>query len=95
MKVSIMDYDGEQTNVKLDIDKVERIVVEIVTGDEILQVYYQDGTCSYFESSDCRMADYYDYSYTLYDTSRGINLFNNPRWLNRKNSYDFKPMEEQ
>ena len=54
--------------------------VNVVTGDEILNVTYKDGSEKRFDSSDDRTRDFYDGNYELYNTETEpeINELENP-----------------
>ena len=82
----ILDYNNERTNLSIDLTKVDEITVTILTGDEVIDILYLDGTSDHYDSSDARITDYYDGSYVPYSIRRGINYYND--WLERKDSYD-------
>lgn len=65
-KVFIRDYTDHKTEVAIkDFEKVLRLDVEIITGDEVLTVTYKDGAKISFDSCDRRISDYYDANYEL------------------------------
>lgn len=64
------------------------IRIEVISGDEIAFVTYDDNTVEIFDSSDCRIMDYFDYEYILYDEERDINIYD--FWVTRRNSYDME-----
>lgn len=62
-------------------------------GDEILEVFYKNGESKAFDSCDgTRVIDFYDGGYVVY-MPRATNLFENEKWVNRKDSYDKSWME--
>lgn len=87
--LKIIDYSGNKVKTTIDLNKLEdiqRIEIEVVTGDEICRVQYKDGKREKFDSSNCRMTDYYDGEYTLYDVIDNTNLID--KFLKRTSSYD-------
>ena len=86
MLIKILDYKNSVTEVDVgDIKDIRSMVVDVVTGDEILKVTYKDGTFKTFDSSNDRTRNFYDGNYELYNTDiePEINELENPRWLNR------------
>lgn len=86
----LMDFEDNKvdTGVSLDpknLNRINSIVIEVLTGDEIAYVRYSDGTSKKFDSCSTRRKDYKDGLYTLYDRRDGINLI--PQFLKRENSY--------
>lgn len=66
MIFNIYDFNGRATEVDT-FDKVIRdIFVQVISGDEVVTVDYDDGTSKTFDSSNNRMVDYVDGSYILY-----------------------------
>lgn len=87
--ITIMDFDNEKTKIKIDnFEDVVRMNIEVVTGDEILYVLKKDYTQEEYDSGKCRMIDFCDGGYTIYDTINNINFID--AWNKRKNSYDHK-----
>ena len=67
--LKIIDYNGELTDTGVDLDKLDdilRIDIDIVTGDEIATVIYKNGERERYDSSNCRLQDFYDWGYCLY-----------------------------
>jgi len=84
MKIKILDYRNRPTEVDVgELKDIEKIFVEVGTGDEILNVVHKDGTTARFDSSKDRTRYFYDGWYDVYDEKRGINIINDPEWLNR------------
>lgn len=87
--LEIIDYSGDKVKTTIDLNKLEeiqRIEIEVVTGDEICRVQYKNGKKEKFDSSKCRMSDFYDGEYTLYDVIDNTNLID--KFLKRTSSYD-------
>lgn len=65
-RVLLRDYmDRKIQAVITDFEKVELIGVLIITGDEILVVRYKDEHTEWIDSSDDRIANYFDGLYEL------------------------------
>lgn len=88
----IMDFANRKTKVPdIDLDHlgaISNITIMVVTGDEIAHIIWANGEEEVFDSSNERLVDYYDGSYTLYDAYARIDCIE--RFLNRKNSYWFQ-----
>ena len=64
--ISIRDFAGNKSSFILGNSKdVKEIWVEIITGDEVVTVYYEDGTHKTFDSSMTRVHNYFDTAYEL------------------------------
>lgn len=95
MKLNLMNYDGEMFDVEID-GEVEQIFVEVVTGDEILEVLYKDKEGKIcrekFDSADFadnpRMMDFDDGEYE-------VPLDKVEKWMTRRNPYDMRWDEEE
>ena len=88
MTIKILDYKDRVKEVDVgELKDIRKMVVEVVTGDEILIVVYKDNTTKIFDSSDDRTRDYYDGDYVLYNTETEpeIDELDNPEWLSRTN----------
>ena len=93
--LEIMDYKNNKVKTEIDLDKldkIQKIEIKVITGDEICKVKYKNGKEEIFDSSNSRMNSFYDYEYTLYDALTGKNLIN--KFLERKDSYYMGRMEE-
>ena len=91
MKLKLVDYEGNVMWVKIgNIEDIASIKIKVVTGDEIATVLYKDYTEGRFDTGCCRMADFYDGCYEIYDfrLPRNKNLLYNEEWLISNNSYD-------
>ena len=85
--LKIMDYNGELTDTGVSLDKLEdilRIDIDVVTGDEIATVIYKNGKRERYDSSNCRLHDFYDCGYCLY----GPNENRLVEFERRTSSYD-------
>lgn len=82
----ILDYKNKCMNLPIDLTKVDEIMVTILTGDEVVDILYLDGTSDHYDSSEERYTSYFDGSYIPYSIRRGIDYYND--WLKREDSYD-------
>ena len=90
MKLTLLDYQANKTTFDIgDIDQIEKIKIVVITGDEIAHVIYKDGSEDNFDSCDCRITDYHDGAYKIYDSKKENNLLFDDGWLERKDSYDY------
>ena len=88
MELTLLNYKGDKTVVDIgNIEDIARMDIEIVTGDEMLEVIRKDFT-KVSVASDWAFASFYDGDYTIYNIADGTNLLNDPKWLNRISSYD-------
>ena len=66
MIINIVDYKGERIPAYIgDIENIDYIEVEVLTGDEFITVWYKDGKYDYWDSSVYRGTDYYDGEYEV------------------------------
>ena len=77
MKTKIYDYANVAVEIEIKDKPIEKIFVEIKSGDEIVTIYYKDGTQDRFDSSNCRINNYDDGAYVV----TGENI---EKWLNYK-----------
>ena len=61
----IFDYNDRARSVELKPVAIIAISVTILSGDETIDVYYEDGTVEYFDSSDNRIEDHFDGNYVV------------------------------
>lgn len=61
----IFDYKDKVHPVELKSCGILAISVTILSGDETIDVYYEDGTVEYFDSSDNRIEDRFDGNYVV------------------------------
>ena len=80
-------YDWENTPIECDIGELDNIAhIEYlkVSGDEVLEVLYNNGELAiYDKNADRRTTDFLDNYLPLYNKSANINLLNDPDFLNR------------
>lgn len=92
MKLRLIDYKNRGKEFEIgSIEDIARIIIEVVSGDEIAHVLYKDYTEEFFDSGEKRMYDFQDGQYEVYDfrKSNEKNLLLDRKWLNRVTSYDF------
>ena len=61
----IFDCNNIARSVELKPVAIIAISVTILSGDETIDVYYEDGTVEYFDSSDDRIEDHFDGNYVV------------------------------
>ena len=66
MIFNIYDFNGRTTKVDTGDKVIKDIFVQVLSGDEVVTVDYDDGTSKIFDSSHNRTVDYVDGSYILY-----------------------------
>jgi hypothetical protein len=89
MTIDILDYKDRIRKVDVgELDEIKKMFVNVVTGDEILTVEYNNGSSVDFDSSDDRRRDFYDGNYTIYDKETGTNILEDQGWLTRDH-YDY------
>lgn len=49
---TICDYKGNEKTVKLDLSKIKVIMKYVISGDEVLEVFYKDGDRQWIDSLD-------------------------------------------
>ena len=88
MKVKLLDWRGESTEVEIgDLDTIDCVVLEVVSGDETLSVLYKNGGQEFFDSSSSRIHSDFDGSYFIY--ADGItNTLTSERFVNRTTAWD-------
>ncbi len=63
----------------------------MISGNEVLTITYNDRTIELVASGMLDMVnqfmDYADYAYTIYDDDDSDNFIDNPKFINRKDSY--------
>ena len=90
MKIKLLDYDSQSFEYDIgDLSHIACIDLEVVSGDEIATVLYQDGRTTVFDTSPNRIIDFNDGGYTIYKPSENINLLDDKKWINRETSYDY------
>lgn len=76
-KVCVRDYTNQKKEIVIrNFEDVEKIVVAVFSGDEVLNITYKnDNSMTSLYNSDDRMTSYYDGSYNL--PLEYIDLFSN------------------
>lgn len=65
-EIYIRDYSDKKVPITIpNFEDVIKIIVEIISGDEVLTVLYRDYSTKKFDSSGCRMQNFYDDEYEL------------------------------
>lgn len=64
-KTCIFDYDGRMRSIELKSVDIIAISVTILSGDETIDVYYEDGTVEHFDSCDTRTQSFFDGNYVV------------------------------
>jgi hypothetical protein len=75
MKIALKDYMGRMKVVEFSMDNLRMAIINVLSGDEVLGLYYDGGKTLDFDSSDCRIHDNYDGDRIVYSTDLGIDLF--------------------
>lgn len=69
---TICDYKGNEKKVKLDLYKISVIMKYVISGDEILEVFYKDGHNQWIDSwnynNGYRIMATFDYSKLIYSS---------------------------
>lgn len=67
MIINIVDYKDDRIPAYIgDIENIDYIEVKVLSGDEVITVWYKDGTYKDdLDSSQCRLKDYYDGEYKV------------------------------
>ena len=95
-KVEILNYRKERFPIEIDMSGVRDIYLKVVSGDEILDITYYNGSNKTIDP----MAEYrYDElpegSYYIYDQTNLDDIFDlteNSEWVNRRSSSEY-PMK--
>ena len=88
MKLKLLDYQNKPHEFEIgDLDKIIDISLEVITGDEVGIVLYKDGNTKMYDTGSTRAFDFADDFYIVYNESINVNLLNDEKWLNRKDSY--------
>ena len=65
MKFNIYDYNDKAVEIDTKGRKVASISVEVVSGDECIEIMYENGSFEMVDSSSNRYINYYDGGYEL------------------------------
>lgn len=93
--LEIMDYNDEKIKTKINLDKLDEIlliIIEVVSGDELISVIYQNGEYERFNSNYRRIMNFYEGGYILYSKKEKINRIE--EFLKRKDSYELLRRQE-
>ena len=89
MKLTLLDYQGKKKDVEIgELKDIHRITIDVISGDEVAVVLYNDYKTAKFDSSNNRRINYPYGVYVIYDVDENVELINNEEWKNRKDSYD-------
>ena len=73
---TICDHKGNEIKVKFDLSKISVIMKYVISGDEILEVFYKDGDRQWIDSWDYnsgyRMINYFDDSELVYSSDMEV-----------------------
>ena len=90
MEIKLLGYKNKISFVDVgDIEEIESMYIDVISGDEVLFVVYKDYTIKEFDSSHTRCKDNLDARYPIYNEPIGLNLLTNEKFLNRRGSYDY------
>lgn len=96
-KLVLMDYARNKivTDFDLDenLDKILRIDIEVITGDEVATIIFKDGIKVIYDSATDRISDFYDGGYCLFNSEQDINLID--LFNKREKTYDFYNWPEE
>ena len=69
-KIVIRSYDGKKKSFYFDLENISVIMKYMLSGDEVLEVFYKDGTTMWFDScgDNYRVTSYFDDSKLLYSS---------------------------
>lgn len=87
--MKLYDFEGESQDFDVDLDdeNVAAAILQVVSGDEILDVVYKDGEVHTFDAdTNFRTTDFLDATYIL--VLNGEWQVNRDKFLARKGSYD-------
>ena len=87
--MKLYDFEGESQDFDVDLDdeNVAAAILQVVSGDEILDVVYKDGEVRTFDAdTHFRTTDFLDATYIL--VLNGEWRVNRDKFLARKGSYD-------
>lgn len=85
----LLDYDCNECHTGVDLENLDdilRIDIEVISGDEIARILYKNGDIKKFDSSRCRIIDYDDGEYCIYQAGVKNDIDN---WIKREDSYDY------
>ena len=65
MHLRIYEYKNRAKDIELPDKEIQTIDVTVLSGDEVVEVTFKDGSVEEYDSSDSRLIDYYDGSYEV------------------------------
>ena len=90
MMLNLLDYRGLVNEFEIgDLEAIKLIYIEVISGDEVANVVYKDGTEKQFDSGENRRIDYLDGSYEIYNSNGNCNVIEKEVFKNRSDSYDY------
>lgn len=63
--MKIYDYANRAVEVDTQGKEIDHINVTVLSGDEVVNIYFSDGTKIYKDSSDCRTLSFFDGQYEI------------------------------
>ena len=89
MTIKLLNYRGVPVEVDIgDFNNVARMTMDVVSGDEVLNVMYKNYDVKIFDSSDDRTMNFHDDEYEVYSFDNpGPNILDNEKFMNRTSSY--------
>lgn len=96
MTIKLLNYRGVPVEVDIgDFNNVARMTMDVVSGDEVLNVVYKNYNVKIFDSSDDRTMNFHDDKYEVYYFDNpGHNILDNEKFMNRTSSYWHKCLDE-
>lgn len=86
MKLKVMAYTGELFETDIDMADIDSMIVEVVSGDEVVTVNLKDGTQKQIDADELsgygRTKDDFDGSY-------GVHPSDFEEWAKRKETYEW------
>ena len=93
MEITIMDYKGKKCTIELGpIEDITVAFITVLSGDEVLTVVKKDGTYEKYNSSSCRMENFFDDEYTVIKNGE---FLMGKSWLNRTDSYWYDELDDE
>ena len=94
MKFKIYDYNGKATEVDTGDKEIKGLFVQVLSGDEVVTVEYDDGTSETFDSSDSREYSYIEEFYivekdSIQDWISYVSTDTNTNDVPHKRAYEF------
>lgn len=65
MKIAVYDWDNKETVVEIGNKKIERVLVRVLSGDEVVEVFFENGSSVIVDSNNQRTLDFFDGEYEL------------------------------